>query len=88
MNDKITIHPKNGYVLIRPDEVKHPLGIEIPDRFKQEPKTGIVVRSDAKEVSIGDRVEWKELSGHYIGEYLLVYIEDILYKVPNGTDVS
>jgi len=84
------IQPINNYVLIKLDadvEVKTAGGIVIPDTAKEKPKEGEVVgiaTGASEEITIGDRVIYKEYSGteikHEVGKYLLVPAADIFAK--------
>ena len=84
------IQPINNYVLIKlatETEVKTAGGIVIPDTAKEKPKEGEVVgiaTGASEEITIGDRVIYKEFSGteiKYEGEkYLLVPAADIFAK--------
>ena len=84
------IQPVNDYVLIKLEEEseeKTSGGIIIPDTAKEKPKEGEVVGIAAgasEQISIGDRVIYKEYSGTQITyegeEYLLVPASDILAK--------
>ena len=84
------IQPVNDYVLIKLEEEseeKTSGGIIIPDTAKEKPKEGEVVGIAAgasEQISIGDRVIYKEYSGTQITyegeEYLLIPASDILAK--------
>ncbi len=84
------IQPINNYVLIKLEkesEGKTPGGIIIPDVAKEKPKEGVVVAISAgasEQISIGDRVIYKDFSGTQIDfegdEYLLIPVGDILAK--------
>ncbi len=84
------IQPINNYVLIKlatEKEEKTTSGIIIPDTAKEKPKEGEVVgiaTGASEEITIGDRVIYKEYSGteikHEGGKYILIPAEDIFAK--------
>jgi len=84
------IQPINSYVLIKfidQGEEKTAGGIIIPDTAKEKPKEGEVLSISAgatDQISVGDRVIFKDFSGTEItfeGEkYLLLPSDDILAK--------
>jgi chaperonin GroES len=83
------IQPINNYVLIEvtKTEEKTPGGIVIPDTAREKPRDGEVISiatGASDEISIGDRVIYKEFSGtevtHEGEKYLLVPVSDIFAK--------
>ncbi len=91
------LQPVNGYVLLKlneAEEKKSSGGIIIPDTASESKNEGevIAVSNDAtKEISVGDRVLYKEMSGNeleYDGvKYLLIESEDILAKFVEGDKI-
>ena len=84
------IQPVNNYVLIKLNknlEEKTEGGIFIPETAREKPKEGEVVgiaTGASEEISIGDRVIYKEFSGTEISfegeDFLLIPASDILAK--------
>jgi len=84
------IQPINNYILIKlatEKEEKTTGGIIIPDTAREKPKEGEVVamaKGASEEISIGDRVIYKEYSGtevkHEGEKYILIPAEDIFAK--------
>jgi len=83
------IQPINNYVLVKvaKSEEKTAGGIVIPDTAREKPKDGEVISiavGASEEISIGDRVIYKDFSGTEVtneGEkYLLVPASDIFAK--------
>jgi co-chaperonin GroES (HSP10) len=74
--------PINSGVLCDPIEADKPEGIIIPDGMQKESSSGYVVRvaKGITEVSVGDKVIWKELSGTLIDDLVLIDISDILLR--------
>jgi len=91
------IQPVNGYVLIKlnePEEEKTASGIIIPDTATESKNEGevVAVSADAtKEISVGDRILYKEMSGNeltYDGvKYLLIESGDIIAKFVEGDKI-
>ena len=69
-------------VLVDPLQEKNNSGVIIPDMMEKQPNKGevVAVAEGILDVSPGDKVQWKELSGTYIDELILVDINDILLK--------
>lgn len=86
----LTLQPVNGNVLLKyveKEEEKTSSGIIIPDSAKEKPTDAevIALSADANdEISVGERVIFKEYSGtkitHDGNEYLLIQQSEILAK--------
>lgn len=83
------IVPINGHVLVKPLEAanKTPGGIHLPDSVKTQRREGkvIAVAEDATEdVTIGDRVIYKEFGGTEVSvegeDHVLLTTDDLLVK--------
>ncbi len=92
----IKVQPLQDYVMLEAVAVEDVTkgGIFIPDTAKKKPAEGIIVAKSADasdEVSLGDRVIYKEYSGTQIkleGEtYLLVPSGDLLAKYVEADEI-
>jgi co-chaperonin GroES (HSP10) len=70
------IIPILGQILVKPEPIKET--IIRPDNSKLQPDRGEVIESSISEVVKGDHVIFKDLTGVYVEEYILVNISDIL----------
>lgn len=79
--DKIS--PLYPYILVKPIEEKLSEVVSIPDLYKKEPSRGVVVRlgPGISEVSEGDEIYFKELSGTYIDDLLLIPLDSVLLRL-------
>jgi len=84
------LQPINNYVLIKIEKEKEEKtegGIIIPESAKEKPKEGEVIAISTgvqEQISIGDRVIYKDFSGTEISfegeKYIIVSVDDILAK--------
>jgi chaperonin GroES len=92
------LHPVNQNVLldITPEqtEQKTTSGLIIPDTAKEKENVGIVValsRIDDPEISIGDKVIYKQYSGTELEmehkKYLIIQYSDILAKIVETEEI-
>lgn len=61
-----------------------------PDNAKKEPIKGIVIESSVPEIKKGSHILWKELTGIYIGDYIIINSSDVLavYDILSGRNYS
>lgn len=79
---KNKIKPLYPYILVEPLPEEKLEGIVMPDTVRKEPNKGTVmaIADGIDVVSAGDRIVWKELSGVWADDLILVDINDILLR--------
>ena len=89
------LQPLGDNLVLEPIEVKKETasGIVLPDTAAKKSKMAKVVGvgKDAKGVSIGDMVVYKDFAGHEVEiegkEYLVISVSDVLAVVVEGEEV-
>jgi hypothetical protein len=82
------IIPVFGNILIKPI---YPKEIIIrPDNAKLQPNEGIVIESSVSEIIKGDHIQFKELTGIWMDDYILINSSDVLliYDILPGRNHS